>query len=57
MKTKIAGLALFVTLTLIANNGFRAQPGSEAPYAVRAFTPAHGDLAHEGGVPAQIANE
>jgi hypothetical protein len=37
--------------------GVRAQTSPQAPYTARAFTPAHGDLARSGGVPAQLANE
>jgi hypothetical protein len=36
--------------------GVHAQTGPQAPYTARAFTPAHGDLARSGGVPAQLAN-
>jgi hypothetical protein len=57
MKTRFASLALFVTLTLIAIDGVRAQSAPEAPYPSRALTPAHGDLARSGGVPAQLAND
>ena len=35
----------------------RAQNSPQVPYTVRAFTPAHGDLARSGGIPAQLANE
>jgi hypothetical protein len=34
-----------------------AQSASEVPYAARAFTPAHADLARSAGVPAQLAND
>jgi len=34
-----------------------AQTSPQAPYATRAFTPAHGDLPRSAGVPAQLANQ
>ncbi|MET0674361.1 MAG: DUF1254 domain-containing protein [Bradyrhizobium sp.] len=34
-----------------------AQSPAQVPYAARALTPAHGDLARSAGVPAQLANE
>jgi hypothetical protein len=34
-----------------------AQTSPQAPYEVRSFTPAHGNLARSGGVPAQLAND
>jgi hypothetical protein len=57
MPTTFTRLATFVTLTLFGINGVRAQSGSATPYSARAFTPAHGDLARSGGVPAQLAND
>ena len=49
-----AALALFVASSLAT---VRAQTSPQVPYAARAFTPAHGDLARSGGVPARLANE
>ena len=54
-----AARALFVasSLTLAASAAVQAQTSAQVPYPARAFTPAHGDLARSGGVPAELANE
>lgn len=48
-----------VLLTLVATStgAVQAQSDPKIPYAARAFTPAHGDMARSAGVPAQLANE
>ena len=41
--------------TVLSDRPSATQP--VLPYVVRAFTPAHGDLARSGGLPARLANE
>jgi hypothetical protein len=49
----LASLAVALATTTTVH----AQTSPQVPYTTRAFTPAHGDLARSGGVPAQLANE
>lgn len=49
--------ALVLAGCCLAAGAGQAQTDPQAPYAARAFEPAHGDLARSGGVPARIANE
>jgi len=46
-----------VAVAILAGVTAHAQTNLQVPYEVRAFTPAHPDLARSGGVPAQLANE
>ena len=51
-------LVLSAALALsAAPNLAQAQTAAGPPYAARALTPAHGDLARSAGLPAQLANE
>src|SRR6516162_605206 len=50
-------LGATILAALAASGAVHAQTSSQEPYTVRAFTPAHGDLARSGGIPAQLANE
>ncbi len=54
MKRTSIVAALASLLTAAAAHG---QGSGSVPYAARAFTPAHPDLARSAGVPAQLANE
>jgi hypothetical protein len=55
MKPKSMLVSFAVVLAVTAT--VHAQTRPQVPYPARAFTPAHGDLARSGGVPAQLANE
>jgi hypothetical protein len=50
-------LGATILAALTTASAVHAQTGPQAPYTTRAFTPAHGDLARSGGIPAQLANE
>ena len=50
-------LGATIVAALAASGAVHAQTSSQEAYTVRAFTPAHGDLARSGGIPAQLANE
>jgi len=50
-------LGATILAALAASGAVHAQTSSQESYTVHAFTPAHGDLARSGGIPAQLANE
>jgi hypothetical protein len=50
-------LGATILAALATAGAVHAQTSPQVPYPARAFTPAHGDLARSGGVPAQLGNE
>ena len=52
-----AVLVSSLAIAIATASAVHAQTDPQVPYAARAFTPAHGDLARSGGVPARLANE
>src|SRR4029453_15554740 len=57
MKYLASTVSAVTTLIFLGTNGSLAQTSPQIPYAVRALTPAHGDLPRSAGVPAQLANQ
>lgn len=56
--TRCKALLCATILAALATAGaVDAQTTQPVPFVARAFTPAHGDLARSGGVPAQLADE
>src|SRR6516162_10884174 len=56
-RMKPTSMLASLAVALLASVTVHAQTSPQVPYASRAFTPAHGDLARSAGVPAQLANE
>ena len=56
-RMKTTSMLASVAVALLASVTVHAQTGPQSPYEVRAFTPAHPDLARSGGVPAELANQ
>ena len=54
---KATSLLTSLAVAIATAGIIHAQTNPQVPYAARAFTPAHGDLARSAGVPAQLANE
>ena len=56
-RMKTMSMLTSLAVALLAGVTVHAQTSPQAPYEVRAFTPAHPDLARSGGVPAELANQ
>jgi hypothetical protein len=56
-QMKLTSVLASVAIALAITTTVHAQTSPQVPYATKAFTPAHGDLARSAGVPAQLANE
>jgi hypothetical protein len=56
-RMKPTSMLVSVAVALLVGVTVHAQTGPQSPYEVRAFTPAHPDLARSGGVPAELANQ
>jgi hypothetical protein len=57
VAVKVTSVLASLAVALTTASAVHAQTNPQVPYPVRAFTPAHGDLAGSHGVPAQLANE